>query len=121
MSSWRVILNSKLWNQEKYENNWRTMPECRRLPQSKGNCVMKVCPKKGDSVAFVFRGNIVMRGVVESDGFISGIHHTDHSCNLGDNRPHADGNNEFAWVQITEIGLNQAFPKSGQRTWCKIV
>lgn len=116
---WRVMLNSKLWNQEKFENDFYTCPEMRRLAQSKGRCPMKVNPIKDDLVCFVFKGKIVMRGFVESNGFENGTDHQNHSCNIGTNRLHAEPT-EFAWVRITEIGLCENIRPSGQRTWAKM-
>ena len=87
--SWRVMLNKKLWNQEYYEINCTTRPESRRLPQSKGNGRMNVVPQMGESVAFVYNKKIVMRGIIDSNGFEIGVNHQYHSCNDGIYRPHA--------------------------------
>ena len=77
------------------------------------------CPKKEDRVVFVLKGNIIMEGVVDSDGFENGKYHQLHSCNLGGNRPHAEME-EFVWINITSVDLSQPVKKSGQRTWAKI-
>ena len=71
-NSWRVMLNSRLWNQSKYEEDFVIRPEVRRLAQSKGRRRMVKCPKKGDMASFVLKGKVVMRGIVESDGFENG-------------------------------------------------
>jgi len=113
-TSWRVVLNSTLWNQAKFEKS-----ENRMLAQSKGACRMVTCPKKGDNVSFVLKGKIVMKGIVESDGFVIGIDHKKDSCNLGEHRIHAL-TNEFAWIKITEIGLSIDIRPTGQRTWAKM-
>ena len=117
--SWRVMLNSSKWNQKKYENDFREQPEVRRLAQSKGRCKMVSCPKKGDLVSFVFKGKIIMRGVVDSNGFEYGTEHQLHSSNIGEYRPHAEIK-EFVWVKITEVGLSEEIRKTGQRTWAKM-
>ena len=114
---WRVNINKKLWNQPKYEIDWQNDPEVRRLAQSKGNCKMVNCPKKGDEVYFVYNKKIVMRGVVDSEGFEerSNAPHRYHSSNTGKNRPHTKCN-EFI---ITEIGLSVDVKHRGQRIWMK--
>ena len=115
--SWRVMMNHKLWNQDKYEQEFYVSPERRRIAQSKGRCKMVVCPKKGDSVVFVLKGKIVMKGVVDSDGFVTGTDHQTDSCNSDDGvRSHAEIC-DFAWIMITEVGLSQEIRKTGQRTW----
>lgn len=119
MKHWRVILSQKLWNQEKFERLFTEQPEIRRLAQSKGKCKMKILPVKGDSVSFVFKGKIVMKGIVDSETFETGIYHQNHSCNLGTNREHAEPK-EFIWVQIQNVGLSIDIPPSGQRTWAQL-
>ncbi len=116
---WRVMLNKKKWNQQKYEKLYAEYPETRRLAQSKGACRMVVCPKKGDTVNFVYNGKIVMKGVVDSDGFEHGTHHQHHSCNSGIKRPHATPP-ECTWISISEVGLSIPIRHTGQRTWAKM-
>ena len=116
--TWRVMLSSKCWNQPKYEDDWHEKPEVRRLAQSKGNKHMKKTPQKGDIAIFILKGKIVMKGVVDSDGFENGSYHRIHSCNIGDNRKHTDSP-EFAWVDITEVGLSEDVRLTGQQTWIK--
>ena len=120
-TTWRVVMNSKLWNQKQYELDFVNRPEVRRLAQSKGRAIMKDCncPNRGDYVLFVTKNKIVMRGVVDSDGFENGIDHQAHSCNNGDLRPHAIPN-KFAWVRIIEVGLSIDIPYKGHRTWVKM-
>ena len=112
------MLNSKLWNQEKYELQWSEYPESRRIAQSKGKAKMVQLPKEGDAVSFVLKGKIVMKGIIESDGFVKGTAHREHSCNMGESRPHSEAG-EFAWVKITEVGLSEPIAKTGQRTWIR--
>ena len=119
MTMWRVMLNARLWNQKKYEEDWQSHPEVRRLAQSKGRCRMVSCPKKGDLVSFVCKGKIVMKGVVYSDGFEDGTDHQLHSCNVGDSRPHATPA-QFAWIITTLIPEPEDIRPTGQRTWAKI-
>ena len=116
---WRVMLNAQLWNQEKFEEDFHKQPEVRRMAQSKGRCRMVSCPQKGDHVSFVYHGMIVMRGVVDSDGFEHGTDHQAHSSNRGEYRLHAV-HPEFAWIKITEVGLSEPIHKTGQRTWAKM-
>lgn len=113
------MLNHRLWDQTKYEEDFATRPEARRILQSKGACKMKFCPKMGDSVSFVLKGKIVMKGIVESDGFVNGTAHQEHSCNKGTLRAHAVPN-EFAWVKIEKVGLSEDIRCTGQRTWAKM-
>ena len=117
--NWRVMLSSKLWDQAAYERNWLSQPEVRTLAQSKGTARMVHCPKLGDSVSFVLKGGIVMRGIMVSDGFQTGTEHQEHSCNRGLERAHAE-HPEFASVRITEIlKVPEEIRKSGQRTWAR--
>ena len=118
-SSWRVMLNGRLWNQRKYEEDYVIRPEVRRLAQSKGRRHMVSCPKKGDVASFVLKGKVVMRGIVESDSFENGTNHQQHSCNTGENRPHAVST-EFVWINITEVGLSEDIRPTGQATWAKM-
>ena len=118
-TSWRVMLNPHLWKQDKYEEDFASRPEVRCLAQSKGNCHMISCPKKGDTASFVLKGKIVMRGVVESDGFEHGTAHQEHSCNDGALRLHAT-TPQFAWIRIEEVGLSENIRPTGQRTWAKM-
>jgi hypothetical protein len=118
-TSWRVILNYRLWNQEKYEKDFISHPEMRRLAQSKGNCRMISCPKLGDKVSFVIKGKIVMRGSVDSTGFENGTDHQKHSCNTDTVRAHAIPT-EFIWIRINEVGLSENIRRTGQRTWAKM-
>lgn len=113
------MLNSRLWNQKRFEEDFLLRPEVRRLAQSKGRCRMVSCPKKGDEVFFVIKGKIVMRGTVDSDGFQEGTAHQEHSCNIGDAREHSVPN-EFTWVKIEEVGMSQSIRGTGQRTWAKM-
>ncbi len=117
-TAWRVTLSHLRWNQKKYEEDFATRPEVRRLAQSKGRCKMVSCPKAGDIVYFVMKGKIVMRGIVESDGFVNGTDHQEHSCNIGIMRDHAVPT-EFAWVRIEEVGLSENM-RSARRTWTKM-
>jgi hypothetical protein len=113
------MLNAKLWDHKKYEKNYVVRPDARRIAQSKGKCHMVLCPKKGDMVSFVLRGKVVMRGIIESDGFENGTDHQQDSCNTGESRPHAVPT-EFVWIEISEIGLSEDIRPTGQRTWAKM-
>lgn len=112
------MLNGKLWDQARYSTLWNEQPEVRRLAQSKGKARMTRCPAQGDSVDFVLKGQIVMRGVIDSHGFHAGTRHKEHSCNNGTERPHAELD-EFIWVDVRQINLSIPVPLSGQRTWVK--
>jgi len=117
-ANWRVMLSSKLWDQAAYERNWLSQPEV-PLAQSKGKARMVRCPKLGNSVSFVLKGRIVMRGIMVSDGFLAGTEHQEHSCNRGLERVHAE-HPEFASVRITEIlKVPEEIRKTGQRTWAR--
>lgn len=118
-NSWRIMLNGRLWNQRKYEEDWTNRPEVRRIAQSKGMRHMVLCPKKGDIVSFVLKGNVVMRGIVDSDGFENGTAHQHHSCNTGVTRRHAI-TTKFIWIKITEVGLSEYIRPTGQATWAKM-
>ena len=118
-TTWRVMLNYRLWNQKKYEDDFASRPEVRRMAQSKGRCRMISCPKKGDLVNFVMKGKIVMKGKVDSDGFVIGTEHQEHSCNAGENRSHSLPT-EFAWIKIEKVGLSEDIRPTGQRTWAKM-
>jgi len=113
------MLSSSLWNQKKYEEDFATRPEVRRLAQSKGRCKMVSVPKIGDMVSFVMKGKIVMKGIVESNGFENGTDHKEHSCNVGVMRYHSIPT-EFVWVRIEEVGLSENIRPTGQRTWAKM-
>jgi len=116
--TWRVML-SPLWDMNKYREQYNTepdRPEIKYLPQSKGRCKMVKVPLKGDIVYFVLKGKIVMEGSVETDGFIKGDAHRNHSCNIGDVRIHAT-TDEYAICKITSVTLNQPIARTGQRTW----
>lgn len=120
---WRVLLSTKDWDQEKYEWLCATNPAIKRLPQSKGRCLMVECPLKGDGAIFVHKNRVVMSGIVEHDGFLEGTDHLDHCCYTGA-KEGADRN--FTWVQINDVGLRLdtghvgKFPWKGQRTWIKV-
>ena len=117
-NTWRVVLNSKLWNQECFEEDWK-QNKVSKIPQSKGRCTMKKYPRKNDIVLFVIKGKIRMKGVVEIDGFINGTSHQQDLYNIGDVRKHAEVE-EFTWINVIEIGLDEPIRHMGQRTWVKI-
>ncbi len=118
VSTWRVLLSSKLWNQCKYEKDWVSYPEIRRLPQSKGRAKMIKLPKKNDIVHFVYNRKIVMKGYVDSDKFEENSKLQFHSCNIGNNRQHDV--HEYMYIYVTEIGLSENIAWKGQRTWVKL-
>ena len=115
-TSWRVMLNHRLWKQSQYEKDFYAP---KRLAQSKGRCKMVSCPKKGDLVSFVCKGKIIMKGIVDSDGFEHGTEHQTDPYNDGTLRRHSIPD-EFAWIIITEVGLSEYIRPTGQRTWAKI-
>ena len=115
-TAWRVMLNPRLWNQARFE---REFVAEQLFAQSKGRCRMVTLPNRGDTVAFVLRGRIVMRGVVESDGFVRGTAHREDASNVGTHRPHAEAP-EFCELKIVEVGLSEAIRPTGQRTWAKM-
>ncbi len=120
MTNWRVMLNAALWNQEEFARKWEK-GERPMLAQSRGNARMVALPQRGDSVDFVLKGKIRMRGTVASDGFVTGTAHQNDDCNSGEARPHAELN-QFAWVLINEVvsePVARAVPFTGQRTWLK--
>ena len=122
MSYWRILINPKKWdfNGFKKQFNSASEPGSDRIIQSKGGAIMKVCPVKGDTIVYVIKGHIVMKGVVESDGFIQGVKHQQDPLNLLDNQPHVRVE-EVAWIKITEIcEMPEAIKKTGQRTWLKM-
>jgi hypothetical protein len=119
MTNWRVMLSHKLWNQYAYNVLWATSPEANYIAQSKGRCRMVLCPAKDDTLVFVMKGHIAMKGIVKSNGFMRGDMHRQHSCNTGEERDHA-APSEYALCEITEICEEpQAIRKTGQRTWLK--
>lgn len=69
------------------------------------------------NVHFIYKKKLVMKGIVHSKGFETGIYHQiHHSCNIGKNREHT-ASPEFAWVDITEVGLSEDVRHTGQQTW----
>jgi hypothetical protein len=119
MSTWRVLINPKLWDQEEFIRKYNAFPEDSFLSQSKGRCAMRSLPKAGDTILFVIKGRVVMKGLMESDGFITGTAHRVHSCNRGPIRSHTDVP-EFALVKILTTGLDDPIEWKGQRTWAKV-
>jgi hypothetical protein len=119
MALWRINLNGKLWKQDAFADQWKK-GERQLLAQSKGNARMVALPKRGDSVAFVLKGKIVMRGTVNSDGFLEGTAHQNDQNNQGSTRAHAE-TKQFAWILINEVLAEpRAVPLTGQRTWLKV-
>jgi len=80
---------------------------------------MRAVPEKGDTILFVIKGLIVMRGIAEHSGFRIGSAHREHSSNRGAERAHAELD-AYARVSITEVGLSDPIPWKGQRTWAKL-
>jgi hypothetical protein len=116
------MTSSTFWDQEKFEKGaLGKHPEwLYNFAQSKGRAPMKVCPLKGDTVLFVWKGHIRMRGVVVSDGFIAGVAHQHHACNIGAKRPHTE-KELFALINITGPYTKIPIRPTGQRTWAKYV
>ncbi len=118
-TSWRVIINPKLWNYEEFVNEWKTLGEEEKMiPQSKGKCIMKKCPIKNDIVYFVIKGKIKMEGIVVSETFEVGEEHKNNKNNIRIERPH-EIVNEFVWIKIIRVDLNIPIKHMGQRTWVK--
>jgi hypothetical protein len=117
-SVWRVNLHSKLWNQNKFEEQF--MMGNTRLAQSKGKATMKIVPKKGEKVVLVSKGKIIMQGIIENDGFLEGTDHQNDTSNIGTKRSHAE-QTYFTWINIQQIGMNDPIRLTGQRTWAKIL
>ena len=117
-TTWRVVLNPKLWNQKKFEEDWKENKVI-RIPQSKGKCIMRNTPQKNDNVFFVIKGKIRMKGIVKINGFIKGINHQEDKYNNGNVRNHAEVE-EFTWIDIIEVELDEPIRHMGQRTWVKI-
>jgi hypothetical protein len=112
------MLSSKLWKQEEFEEQWKKGKRP-MLAQSRGNARMMALPQRDDTVDFVFKGQIRMRGTVSSDGFLTGTAHQNDDCNEGTARPHAELN-QFAWILINEVLAEPVtVPFTGQRTWLK--
>ena len=120
-TSWRVMHNPRLWDQARYARDFTNGSlKDRRIAQSKGCCTMVSCPEKGDTVSFVSKGHIVMKGIIESNGFQLGTEHQQPCVyNKGGERAHAIPL-EFAWVRIIEVGLSEPIRRTGQRTWAKM-
>ena len=120
MSTWRVVLNAKLWNQKLYREMWTRSPEDRVVYQSKGRRNMIVVPQKGDHVLFVIKGQVVMRGVCGVSGFLHGDAHRRHVCCVGDERPHAVPE-EYSIVYVHELcEAGVTVPFKGRNTWAKM-
>ncbi len=118
MTNWRVMLNSTLWKQDDFEKKWMK-GERPLLAQSRGNARMVALPQRDDTVDFVYKGQVRMRGTVASDGFVTGTAHQNDDCNSGEVRPHAELN-QFAWIRINDVLAEPiAVPFTGQRTWLK--
>ena len=121
---WRILLSSKDWLQEAFQDLCATDPSMKRVPITKGSSHMVECPWKGDGVLFVYKNKVVMSGIVQQDGFLEGRDHLEHPC-YQPHRAWADPW-KFTWIQITELGLNLdtghtgTFPWKGQRMWVKV-
>lgn len=125
MAVWRVNLSSKFWDQNEFERQYNLQHiEDRplyRLAQSKGNRRMVNKPKRDDIVKFVLKGKIVMRGEFDCEKFIAGNEHQASLCNRGELRDRLHAlNQEYAWIRITEVGLHQRVPFTGQATWLDV-
>lgn len=122
MVAWRVLINAKKWDQDKFEQQIAAgKPETSILFQSKGAAPMKAVPAVGDTVEFHLCGRgkglpwvKVMSGIVTAP-FQAGIHHQEHSCNIGAARPHAEVE-EYAIIKVKVIP-REPVANSGQRTW----
>jgi len=124
VTTWRVLINPEKWDQRKYVDEWNgPRPEQKRFAQTKGRAKMRTVPRKNDRVNFVISGKIVMRGYVDTDGFLEGDAHKDeHSCVKGTLRERPwDHVNKYLWVKIDEIlKVPELIRRTGQRTWAKM-
>lgn len=130
VTTWRVLINPKNWDQQKFADEWNgSRPEQKEkgFPQTKGCAKMKTVPRKNDRVNFVISGKIVMRGYVDTDGFLEGDAHKDehscvNSCVKGTLRERPwDHVNEYLGVKIDEIlKVPELIRRTGQRTWAKM-
>lgn len=121
MSVWRVMINKAFWDVDGFCQDWK---HPLTIQQSKGRAVMRVRPVRDDKVVFVCQGKIVMRGVLVSDGFVSGVGHQRDVYNRGAVREHAEPT-EYADVRIdtvyhTDNPGAKAVRPTGQRAWAKI-
>ena len=115
MSTWRVLINPKYWDYNKYERNW---VEGSTISQSKGRARMVKVPRKGDRVLFVIKGMIKMKGIVVSEGFVQGEEHIEDPYNTL-HSIHREVR-IFAVVQILQVGLSEPIRFMGQTTWIKL-
>ena len=125
MTTWRVLLSSKLWNQEAFataaeEEGGHAL--LTNFAQSKGRAAMKIVPVKGDSVIFIWKGHRVMEGQVTSEGFISGdAHRQQHRDFLRTEAPAHQQTSEFALISNIKVLKEQVpIPFAGQRTWSRM-
>ena len=125
MTTWRVLLSSKLWNQEAFataaeEEGGHAL--LTNFAQSKGRAAMKIMPVKGDSVIFIWKGHRVMEGQVTSEGFISGdAHRQQHRDFLRTEAPAHQQTSEFALISNIKVLKEQVpIPFAGQRTWSRM-
>ena len=114
MSTWRVLINPKLFAWKKFIEDRNS-----RINQSKGRCEMRILPKAGDTILFVIKGRIKFKGIMESDGFCIGDSHRDDPYNIGESRSHS-APDYYAKVKILSTDLDDPIEWKGQRTWAKV-
>jgi hypothetical protein len=121
------MLSSKMWDQALFAKRAEADPTMLSgFAQSKGAAQMKLVPAAGDLVSFVWKGHVVMRGVVTA-GFQAGtLHQTQHADCFplaAAARAHAVAVAEYATINITEVLVKEdqpAIAPTGQRTWAKM-
>ena len=109
---WRGLTRYNYWDFPKYLKLVKEQHHYLLLPQSLGAVFhnleneIKVGDKFINHHIFKIKGKsvhkIAMKGIVAST-IQEGNNHQIHPCNKGKNRPHADTNNKFIWVLITEV------------------
>ena len=123
MTHWRVMLSSKRWDQGCFAAAAQLRPErLRDFAQSKGAVNMRETPVVGDFVSFVFKGHIVMTGVVRA-GFQEGdLHQTQHlgvgAIGLPEDRLHALPAS-YALIDLALVAPRKV-RHTGQATWIKM-
>ena len=115
--SWRVLINNKYWDYKKFIENYN---QTKIIYQTKGLQHMVTLPKKNDSVYYVLKQQIIMKGIITSDGFIIGDLHKNDPCIIDKSK--FDSLTEYIECKITEI-YNSPYKRVkhiGQNTWNRV-
>ena len=119
MTTWKLTINVKLWNVEKFVADYEELSARKRvIPFSKGRAHMVVTPQPGDKVYVVCGGKRIMKGTVRT-GFVNGTAHQQDPYNLGSVRRHAEPT-EYARVAIEKVYTLLIRMRGNQRTWTRI-